>query len=270
MGPHARGGAPRLEVTRRWVTEIACPGFTSTRSAARTSSACLRSLARPDVGARRAAPRGDSEMSLRILLADDHVIVRQGVKNLLVGEGYKVVGEATDGREAVRLAQVLQPDIAILDLSMPLLNGLGAACEILKVSRRTKPILLTLHREAPFVTEAIRLGIKAYVVKTQAAADLFEAIRVVARGETYMSPNLFGVTSPERANVSLSSDPLSRREREILQLVAEGKSTKEIADLLGISFNTVESHRTRLMDKLNIHERAGLVRYAVRRGLIQP
>ena len=153
---------------------------------------------------------------------------------------------------------------------MPLLNGLGAACEILKVSRRTKPILLTLHREAPFVTEAIRLGIKAYVVKTQAAADLFEAIRVVARGETYMSPNLFGVTSPERANVSLSSDPLSRREREILQLVAEGKSTKEIADLLGISFNTVESHRTRLMDKLNIHERAGLVRYAVRRGLIQP
>ena len=107
MGPHARGGAPRLEVTRRWVTEIACPGFTSTRSAARTSSACLRSLARPDVGARRAAPRGDSEMSLRILLADDHVIVRQGVKNLLVGEGYKVVGEATDGREAVRLAQVL-------------------------------------------------------------------------------------------------------------------------------------------------------------------
>ena len=106
MGPHARGGAPRLEVTRRWVTEIACPGFTSTRSAARTSSACLRSLARPDVGARRAAPRGDSEMSLRILLADDHVIVRQGVKNLLVGEGYKVVGEATDGGARRERAEV--------------------------------------------------------------------------------------------------------------------------------------------------------------------
>lgn len=209
-------------------------------------------------------------MSLRILLADDHVIVRQGVKNLLTEEGYHVVGEATDGREAVRLAQDLQPDIAILDLSMPLLNGLGAAREILKVSRRTKPILLTLHREAPFVTEAIRIGVKAYVVKTQAAADLFEAIREVSRGATYMSPDLVGAASLEQANASLSPDPLSRREREILQLVAEGKSTKEIADLLGISLNTVESHRTRLMDKLRIHERAGLVRYAVRRGLIEP
>src|SRR5207244_13398856 len=119
----------------------------------------------------------------------------KGENTHLVGEAYNVVGQATEGRKAVRLAQVLQPDIAILDLSMPLLNGLGAAREILKISRRTKPILLTLHREAPFVTEAIRVGIKAYVVKTQAAADLFEAIRVVARGETYMSPNLFGVTS---------------------------------------------------------------------------
>lgn len=209
-------------------------------------------------------------MSLRILLADDHVIVRQGVKNLLTGEGFNVVGEATDGREAVRLAEVLQPDIAILDLTMPLLNGLGAAREILKVSRRTKPILLSLHREAPFVAEAIRIGVRAYVVKTQAAADLFEAIREVSRGATYVSPNLVGAASLERPNPSLSPDPLSRREREILQLVAEGKSTKEIADLLGISFNTVESHRTRLMVKLKIHERAGLVRYAVRRGLIQP
>jgi two-component system response regulator NreC len=211
-------------------------------------------------------------MSLRILLADDHVVVRQGVKNLLTGEGYNVVGEAADGREAVRLAQVLQPDIAVLDLSMPLLNGLGAAREILKVSRRTKPILLTLHREAPLVSEAIRIGIKAYVVKAQAAADLFEAIREVSRGETYVSPNLLvlGVARRELAAASLSPDPLTRREREILQLVAEGKSTKEIADLLGISFNTVESHRTRLMAKLNIHERAGLVRYAIRRGVIEP
>jgi len=209
-------------------------------------------------------------MSLRILLADDHVIVRQGVKNLLTEAGYQVVGEATDGREAVQLSRDLRPDIALLDLAMPLLNGIDAAREILKVSRGTKPILLTMQKEGPYVAESFRAGMKGYVLKTQGVQDLVEAIRTVARGSLYVSPGLHDEMLRATAESPLSSDPLTLREREILQLIAEGKSTKEIGKLLGVSFNTVESHRTRIMDKLKIHERAGLVRYAVRRGLIQP
>jgi len=207
----------------------------------------------------------------RILLADDHLIVRQGLKALLEREGFSVVAEVADGQDAIRSARERCPDVAVLDFGMPLLNGLGAAREILQACPRAKAILLTMHTEDHYVLEALQAGVKGYVVKTQAAADLIRAIHEVLRGMMYLSPGVSqAVVEAYLAKSELPVDPLTPREREVLQLVAEGKSTKEIAQLLGISFKTAESHRTRIMKKTSIHETAGLVRYAVRRGLIQP
>lgn len=210
-------------------------------------------------------------MRLQILLADDHLIVRQGLKALLEREGLDVVGEAPDGLEAVRLARDLHPDVAVLDIGMPLMNGLDAAREILQASPRTKAILLTMHTEDHYVLEALRAGVTGYVLKTKAAGDLVQAIQEVAGGAIYLSPGVSrAVVQAYRAKTDLPPDPLTPRERQVLQLIAEGKRTKEIAALLGVSVKTAESHRTRLMEKLNIHETAGLVRYALQRGLIQP
>ena len=210
-------------------------------------------------------------MALRVLLADDHPIFRQGLRGLLEREGLQVVGEAGDGREAIRRAIALSPDVAALDLSMPLLNGLDAAREIVRVSPRTRAILLTMHSEDPYVMEALRAGIKGYVLKTQAATDLVQAIQEVSRGRVYLSPGVSqAVVDAYLARTELPPDPLSPREREVLQLVAEGKTTKQIASVLGLSVKTAESHRTRIMEKLDIHATAGLVRYAIRRGLISP
>jgi len=207
----------------------------------------------------------------RILLADDHQIVRQGLKALLEREGFAVVAEVADGQEAIRAARERCPDVAVLDFGMPLLNGLGAAQQILHACPRAKAILLTMHTEDHYVLEALQAGVKGYVVKTQASADLIRAIHEVLRGMMYLSPGVSqAVVEAYLAKSELPADPLTAREREVLQLVAEGKSTKEIAQLLGISFKTAESHRTRIMKKTSIHETAGLVRYAVRRGLIQP
>jgi len=210
-------------------------------------------------------------MRLRILLADDHQIVRQGLKALLEREGFDVAAEASDGLEAVRLARDLQPDVAVLDIGMPLLNGLDAARQVLQASSRTRAILLTMHAEDHYVLEAVRAGVTGYVLKTQAAGDLVQAIREVAGGAIYLSPGVSqAVVQAYRAKSDLPPDPLTPRERQVLQLIAEGKRTKEIAALLGVSVKTAESHRTRLMEKLNIHETASLVRYALQRGLIQP
>jgi two-component system response regulator NreC len=210
-------------------------------------------------------------MLQRIILADDHLIVRQGLKSILEKESYSVIGEAGDGREAVRLAQELSPDIAVLDLSMPLLNGLDAAREIVKVSPQTKVILLTMHTEDPYVMDALRAGIRGYLLKTQAGQDLVQAIREVSRGSMYLSPGISRtVVEAYLAKSELPPDPLTPREREVLQLIAEGKTTKEAAGVLGVSVKTAESHRTRIMEKLEIHETASLVRYAIRRGLVQP
>lgn len=210
-------------------------------------------------------------MRLRILLADDHLIVRQGLKGLLEREGFEVVGEAVDGREAVRLAQDLSPDVAILDFTMPLLNGLDAAREILRTSPRMGLILLTMHTEDHRVVRAIRAGIRAYVLKTQAAEELIQAIREVSRGGTFLSPGVSHViVNAYLAKTDLPPDPLSPREREVLQLVAEGKTTKEIAAELDLTPKTAESYRAKIMEKLDIHDTAGLVRYAIRQGLIEP
>jgi DNA-binding NarL/FixJ family response regulator len=210
-------------------------------------------------------------MSLRILLAEEQLIVRQGVRSLLEQEGLEVVGEAGDGREAVRLARELRPDVAILDLGMPLLNGLDAARAIARESRDTRTILLTMDDGGPHVLEALRAGINGYVLKTQAASDLIRAIRQASQGAVYLSPAISRVVvDAYLTKAEAPPDPLTRREREVLQLVAEGKTTKEIAELLGTSVKTAESHRFRIMRKLEIHQTAGLVRYAIRQGLIQP
>jgi DNA-binding NarL/FixJ family response regulator len=207
----------------------------------------------------------------RILLADDHLIVRQGLRAILEGEGFEVMAEVGDGQEAAKVARQRCPDVAVLDFSMPSLNGLDAAREILKICPRARAILLTMHTEDHYVLEALRAGVKGYVVKTQAAADLVRAIHEVQRGMVYLSPGISQtVVQAYLTKSDIPPDPLSPREREVLQLIAEGKTTKEVAGLLGISFKTAESHRMRIMRKVDVHETAGLVRYAVRRGLIQP
>ena len=209
-------------------------------------------------------------MSTRILLADDHVIVRQGLRLLLQREGFEVTGEAANGQEAIRLARESCPDVAVLDYAMPLLNGIDTAREILQACPRSKAILLTMHTDDHYVLEALRTGVTGFVVKSQAPADLIRAIHEVLRGMMYLSPRVSRtLVQAYLAKSELPPDPLNPREREVLQLVAEGKTTKEVAKHLGISVKTAESHRTRIMDKLNIHETAGLVRYAIRNGLIE-
>lgn len=211
-------------------------------------------------------------MKVRVLLADDHQIVRQGVRGLLEGAGFQVIGEAADGREALRLAASKdRPDVVVLDLAMPALNGVDAAREIVRTTPGVKAILLTMHPEEPYVLEALRAGVSGYVLKTQAADDLVQAIREVTRGAIYLSPKVSRtLVEAYRSKSDLPSSPLSPRERQVLQLVAEGKSTKEVAAILGVSAKTADSHRTRIMAKLDIHETASLVRYAVRTGLVQP
>lgn len=210
-------------------------------------------------------------MAIRVLLADDHAIVRQGLKALLDKEGIDVICEAADGRQAVKMVREHKPDVAVLDLAMPLLNGLDAAREILKMHTRTKPMLLTMHTEDHYVLEALRAGVRGYVMKSHSREDLVRAITQVAHGEVYLSPGISEVVVQAYLNKSdYSSDPLSGRERQVLQLVAEGNTTKKVASLLGLSVKTAESHRARIMEKLDIHETAGLVRYAIRRGIIQP
>jgi two-component system response regulator NreC len=210
-------------------------------------------------------------MPIRIVLADDHVLVRQGLKSLLEREGHLVVGEASEGKQAIGHVGSLRPDIAILDITMPILNGLNAAREISKSFPKTKTILLTQHDEDQYICEALEAGVTGYVLKSQIASDLLEAIRQVSRGQVYLSPGVSGaVMQAYRSKSDRPKDPLTLRERQVLQLIAEGKSTKEVASLLDISVKTAESHRTRLMHKLDIHETASLVRYAVRHGIVQP
>lgn len=209
-------------------------------------------------------------MPIRVLLADDHPIFLQGLKVLLEHDKFDVVGMASDGRQAVKMAEKLNPDVVILDLAMPLLNGLDAAREIGKVSPKIKKILLTNYTDEQYVLDALRAGVNGYLVKTKAAADLIQAIHEVSRGALYLSSGVSReLLQAYLENEASRVNPLSGREREVLQLIAEGKTTKESADILGVSPKTIETHRMRLMDKLDIYETAGLVRYAIRRGVIQ-
>lgn len=210
-------------------------------------------------------------MPIRVVLADDHVLVRESLKSLLEREGFQIVAEASDGQEALRRVESLKPDVAVVDISMPSLNGLEAARGIRTASPKTKTILLTQHDEEQYVSEALEAGVKGYVLKNQVSSDLIGAIRQVCRGEVYLSPRVSGaVMKAYRSKSEKFRDPLTARERQVLQLIAEGKSTKDVATVLSISVKTAESHRTRLMQKLDIHETASLVLYAVRRGIVQP
>src|SRR6266567_4366649 len=187
-------------------------------------------------------------MSIRVVLADDHALVRQGLRSLLEKEKFQVVAEASDGQEAVRFSESLHPDIAVFDISMPTLNGIDAARELGRSCPKTKAILLTQHEEDQYIREALEAGVKGYVLKSQ-----------VARGQFYLSPGVSrAVVEAYRTKSEMPSDPLTIRERQVLQLIAEGRSTKDVASLLGISVKTAESHRTRLMQKLDIHETASL------------
>ena len=210
-------------------------------------------------------------MPIRVALADDHVLVRQGLRSLLERERFRIVAEASDGREMIRMVELLHPDVAVVDIRMPLLNGIDAVRELARSCVKTKMILLTQHDEAQYIHEALEAGVRGYVLKSQVASDLVQAVQQVARGQVYLSPRVSGaIVEAYRSKSDRPPDPLSTRERQVLQLIAEGKSTKAVAVVLGVSVKTAESHRSRLMQKLDIHETATLVRYAVRRGLVEP
>jgi len=206
----------------------------------------------------------------RVLLADDHSIVRQGFRMILSTQSdFEVVGEAANGREAVQLAEELKPDVAVMDVSMPELNGIEATRRIAEVSPRTRVVALSMHKDSVYVREILRAGARGYLLKDAMDTDLIGAVRAVARGEGYISPAVSeAVLSDYRKHVTNPLDLLSSREREVLQMIAEGKTNKEIANELNLSVYTVEAHRGRIMEKLNLHSTGEIVRFAVRNGLI--
>ena len=212
-------------------------------------------------------------MSTKILLADDHKITRQGLRSLLDKQlDMEVVAEAEDGREAVRLARELHPDVVIMDVSMPDLNGMAATRQIIGESKNVKIIALSMHSDTLFVSEMLKSGASGYLLKDCAFEELREAIRTVTAGKVYLSPGISDVVVDDylhRLSKTGSSDSevLTDREREVLQLMAEGKSTKQIALELYISVKTVETHRRQIMNKLDIHTVAELTKYAIRKGL---
>ena len=206
----------------------------------------------------------------RVLIADDHTVVREGLRALLEAAEIQIVGAVSDGHEAVRLAREAKPDVALLDISMPFLNGIEAAREIHRRVPQTHTLMLTMHTEDRYLLAALRSKTRGIVLKSQASEDLIEAIRAVVRGQFYVSPHLARtVIEAYLAGGNAPRDPLTSRERQILQLLAEGNSTKDSAQVLKLSVKTVQCHRANLMQKLNIHDSAGLVRYALRSGLTE-
>jgi DNA-binding NarL/FixJ family response regulator len=213
---------------------------------------------------------------IRILLADDHTIVRQGLKKLLEERTeWEVVAEAGDGREAVRLAEQHKPDVAIVDVAMPLLNGIEATRQIVKRSPATRVLVLSMHADDAYVVQILQAGATGYLLKDSADVDLIKAVAEVARGKSFFSPAIARVMLDDYVKqladkgVTDRYESLSEREREIFQLIAEGKANKEMAALLSISPSTVETHRARIMEKLDLHSAAEIVLYAVRRGVIR-
>jgi two-component system, NarL family, response regulator NreC len=206
----------------------------------------------------------------RILLADDHAVVRQGFKMLLSAQGdMEIVGEASNGREAVELAEQLKPDIVVMDVAMPELNGIEATRRLAGSAPHTRVIALSMHKDSVYVREILRAGARGYLLKDSGAEDLVRAIRAVAGGESWLSPAVSNaVLDDYRRHVTNPIDLLTSREREVLQMLAEGKTNKEIATVLNLSVYTVDAHRGRIMEKLNLHSINELVRFAVRNGLI--
>jgi two-component system, NarL family, response regulator NreC len=212
---------------------------------------------------------------IRILLADDHNVMRRGLRLLLESQpGFTVVAEAADGRVAVQQAQATKPDVVVLDIAMPHLNGTEAAQRIVEALPNTAVIILSMHSDEGYVLRALRSGAKGYLVKDSAEGDLIEAIKAVSQGKAFFSPEVSKmlvedyVREIRTRGVEDSYELLTAREREILHLLAEGKSNKEIATLLQLSLFTVETHRRNLQEKLNLHSLAEVILYAVRKGLI--
>jgi DNA-binding NarL/FixJ family response regulator len=216
---------------------------------------------------------------IRILFADDHAIVRDGLASLFRSDpALSLVGVASDGEEAVRVAERLLPDVAILDISMPKLNGIEATKRIKDRSPGTKVLILTIHESKDFVYEILNAGASGYLVKNAEKKEILSAVRSVAAGDTFFSPNIFkivlqGLVGEEGKTPAAHAAPeqrLTKREMEILRLIAVGMSSREIAQALSISCTTVNSHRTSLMRKLEIHKTAGLVRYAIKHSFVAP
>lgn len=212
---------------------------------------------------------------IRVVIADDHNLVRQGIRALLEkAADIEVVGEAADGVEAVELAQRTQPDIAVMDISMPRLNGTQATQRIRGLRLPTRVVMLSMYAEETLVRQALRFGAQAYVLKRAVADELLLAIRAAKNGDTYLSPPIAGsilrefLSSSNDTDESSAFERLSPREQEVLQLIGEGRKNQEIAQALVVSVKTVEKHRASLMSKLDIHELAGLVRIAVKQGLV--
>ena len=211
---------------------------------------------------------------MRVLLADDHGIVRRGLRGLLESAGLSVVGEAADGLEAARLCEEQQPDIVILDIGMPKLSGIEVASRAQKLDRPPGVIILSVHGDESYIMRALAAGAGAYLLKSATDEDLIPAVRAVAAGKPYFSPAVTAVLVEDyvrrlqQRGLTDSSHLLTDREKEVLQLLAEGRSNKEVATLLDLGLSTVETHRANLMQKLNLHNTAEIVLYAVRKGLI--
>jgi len=207
---------------------------------------------------------------VKVLLADDHTIVRQGLKLILAAHpDLEVVGEAANGKEAIELAQKLRPDIVVMDVAMPEVNGIEATRRMVQNEPRLKVLVLSMHKEAVYVREILRAGARGYILKDAIDTELLNAIRSVARGDGYVSPAVSSaLLSDYRKNVTDPLDLLSNREREVLQLIAEGKTNKEIATRLNLSVYTIDSHRGKIMEKLNLHSTGELVRFAMKHGLV--
>lgn len=214
-------------------------------------------------------------MSIRILLADDHGVVRKGLRFLLERHGgMEVVGEAADGREAVRLAESLNPEVVVIDIAMPLLNGIEATAQMVKRNPDLAVIILSMHSDEDYLLSALHAGAKGYLLKESADVDLTPAIESVRRGTPFFSKEVSRVMLEDyvrflqQRNLTDSYDLLTEREKEVLQLLAEGKANKEVAAILNVSVYTVDTHRTHLMQKLNLHNTAEVVLYAVRKKII--
>jgi DNA-binding NarL/FixJ family response regulator len=212
---------------------------------------------------------------LRILIADDHEVARRGIRSLLEGHpGWEIVGEAKDGREAVELGATLKPDIFLLDIGMPNLNGLDAARQILTMNPDARILILTIHDSEQVVREVLAAGARGFLLKSDAGRDLMAGVEALQNKRTFFTPRvaqmmLDGYLRPQGENGGSSQCVLTPREREVIQLVAEGKTTKEIATTLNLSVKTAETHRTNLMRKLDLHSVADLTLYAVRNGIVQ-